>query len=273
MKAAMGLPSSACDNNNSTGVFVVALISDHHTLSRQKTLDFIEKLEEYSSVNSYSLYLPPHPDRSEAKKSLQEISVPAEMIPQIWDSLDKSHAGGVIFWGSEGKYLVIPPFPVTEKLLVRGFSTEILHSLLEKDYLIGIVLVRLGAYGVGVSRGETFVSSKVGTGNIHGRHKKGGSSAHRFERHRDKQIEYFFTRVCQHAREHLEPHVKSLDYLAYGGAHTTIRDLNKQCSFLERLDTPQLPPLLDIPEPRQAVLKMALDRIWSSTVYEWHEED
>ncbi|GAG01445.1 unnamed protein product, partial [marine sediment metagenome] len=43
--------------------------------------------------------------------------------------------------------------------------------------------------------------------------------------------------------------------------------------FLKRLETPTLPPLLDIPEPRQAVLKMALDRIWSSTVYEWRDED
>ena len=135
------------------------------------------------------------------------------------------------------------------------------------------MLVRLGAYAVGVSRGETFVSSKVGTGNIHSRHKKGGSSAHRFERHRDKQIEYFFTRICQRAREHLEPYEKSLGYLVYGGARTTIRDLNKQCPFLKKLDTPTLPPLLDIPEPRQAVLKTALDRIWSSTVYEWREED
>ena len=251
----------------------MTLISHYRTLSRQKMPDFLGKLAEYSSANSYSLYLPPHTDGSEVKKSLQEISVPANTIPQLWDSLDKSHAGGVVFWGSEGKYLVIPPFLITEKSLARGFSTEILSSLLTQDYLIGIVLVRLGAYAVGVSRGETFVSSKVGTGNIHGRHKKGGSSAHRFERHRDKQIEYFFTRVCQRAREHLEPHKKSLDYLVYGGARTTIRDLNKQCSFLERLDTPTLPPLLDIPEPRQAVLKTALDRIWSSTVYEWREED
>ncbi len=251
----------------------MTLISHHRTLNREKTLGFLGKLAEYSSASSYSLYLPLHPDHSEVKKSLEEISVPAEMIPQLAEVIDKSHAGGVVFWSGEGKYLVISPFPIAEKSLVRGFSTEILSSLLEKDYLIGIVLVRLGAYAVGVCRGETIISSKIGTGNIHGRHKKGGSSAHRFERHRDKQIEYFFTRVCQRAREHLEPHVKSLEYLVYGGARTTIRDLNKQCSFLERLDTPTLPPLLDIPEPRQVVLKIALDRIWSSTVYEWREED
>jgi hypothetical protein len=242
-------------------------------LNRQKMLDFLGKMAEHPSANGYSLYLPPHPDRSEARKSLEEISIPAETVPEILDNVDKSHVGGAVFWSDENKCLVFPPFPIAEKSLDKGSSINTLQSLLMKDYLIGVVLVRLGAYAVGVCRGEKFISSKVGTGNIHGRHKKGGSSAHRFERHRDKQIEYFFTRACQRAREHLKPHVKSLDYLVYGGARTTIRELCKQCSFLERLDTPTLPPLLDIPEPRQTVLKTAVSRIWSSTVFEWHEED
>lgn len=251
----------------------MVVISHHSILNRQKTLDFLEKLADSSNASSYTLYLPPHPDRSEARKSLNEISMTAETAPEILDKIDKSHAGGVVFWGDENKYLIIPPFPITEKLLDKGFSKNTLQSLLTKDYLIGIVLVRLGAYAVSVCRGEKFISSKVGTGNIHGRHKKGGSSAHRFERHRDKQIEYFFTRACQRAREHLEPYEKSLDYLVYGGARTTIRELCKQCSFLERLVTQTLPPLLDIPEPRQVVLKTAVSRIWSSTVFEWREED
>lgn len=251
----------------------MALISHHRTFGRQKMLDFIGRLAEYPPNGSYSLYLPPNPDHIEATKSLQELSVPAETIPAISDAIGKSCSGAVVFWSDENKYLVLPPFPITEKSTAKGFSTQTLKSILTKDYLIGIVLVRLGAYAVGVCHGEKIIGSKVGTGNIHGRHKKGGSSAHRFERHRDKQMEYFFTRVCQRAREHLESYAKSLDYLVYGGACTTIRELTQQCSFLERLATPTLPPLLDIPEPRQAVLETALARIWSSKVSEYHEED
>ena len=176
MKVETGLPSSVCDDNKATGVLVVALIFRKRTLSREKMLDFLDKLVECSSVNNHSLYLPPKLGSNEIKKSLQEISVPAETVPEILGPIEKSHAGGVIFWGGESKYLVLPPFPITEKSLFQGFSTEILYSLLEKDYLIGILLVRLGAYAVGVCRGETFISSKVGTGNIHGRHKKGGFS-------------------------------------------------------------------------------------------------
>ena len=44
----------------------------------------------------------------------------------------------------------------------------------------------------------------------------------RFERHRDKQKETFFTRVCLHTREQLEHFAGRLDYVIYGGAPETI---------------------------------------------------
>jgi hypothetical protein len=141
--------------------------------------------------------------------------------------------------------------------------------LLKRDYVIGVVLVRLGSYAVGLCQGEKLVDKKIGTGLIHGRHRQGGSSSHRFERHRDKQIEQFLIRVCSHVREHLEPHEKSLDFMVYGGARTTILMAQKYCPWLEKLKTPALPPLLDIPEPRLPILQSAVTRIWSSTVYEW----
>ena len=96
------------------------------------------------------------------------------------------------------------------------------------------MLVRLGSYAIGVCRGDKLVSSKVGTGLVHGRHRQGGSSAHRFERHRDKQIESFLIRVCGHVREQLEPYVKSMDYIVYGGARTTILMAQKYCPWLEK---------------------------------------
>jgi hypothetical protein len=242
------------------------------TLSRKKMLDFLSQLQENSSTDSLTFYVPARSNHTEVTKSLQELSVPVETRSEISEITDNSHNGGVIFWSDEKIYVVLSPFPIAEESPVEGFSTQALQAVLKRDYTIGLVLVRLGAYAVGVCRGEMLVSSKVGTGNIHARHKKGGSSAHRFERHRDKQIEYFFTRVCQHAREHLEPHVKSLDHLVYGGARTTILELQKQCGFLGKLDIPTLPPLLDIPQPRQAVLENAIGRVWSSTVYEWQEQ-
>jgi hypothetical protein len=247
----------------------VTLSAEHRILSRPTLLELLEKLSAAPGGDALSVYVPPHLPPQELENLLRAIPAPRETAAQLADLAGGSGTGAVIFWGPEHKYLVVPPFDMSGKRLAHGFSMEHLRALLNRQYLIAILLVRLGAYAVGVCRGDKIISSKVGTGLVHGRHRQGGSSAHRFERHRDKQIEYFFTRVCQRAREHFEPHLRSFDFHLYGGARTTIRLLQKQCDWLRKLTSPALSPLLDIPEPRQAVLEQAVTRIWSSSVTEW----
>ena len=147
-----------------------------------------------------------------------------------------------------------------------------MHSLLSRDFAVAIVLVRLGAYSIGICHGTELIDSKTGTGLVHARHKKGGSSQARFARHREKQIEQFLIRVCGHVREHVEPHARSLDYLVYGGARTTVLLLRKRCRFLNQFDDRILRMLLDIPEPRQPVLEKAIGAIWSTDIIEWCEQ-
>lgn len=241
-------------------------------LSRTKMLGLLDELEEAPCHGFWTLYLPPGVSSAEVETSIKEMPEPSEISPEMAKIASSSKTGAVLFLTPEQKYLVLPPFPIAEKHLTHSISTEQLHSLLSRDYMIALILVRLGAYAIGVCNGENLVSSKVGTGLVHGRHKKGGSSAHRFERHRDKQIEYFLSRVCVHAQEQLKPQASALDYVIYGGARTTIQLLQKQCPFLEKLDKPTLSPLFDIPKPRQAVLETAISRAWSSTLIEWRED-
>jgi hypothetical protein len=241
-------------------------------LTRAKTLDYLKELAGLPGGKAATFCLPPHlpPDETQGVCKLGDI--PPDIHPHLVKLAAGSRTGCYVFWSAAQKCLVVPSFPTTEKQVTQSLDLAQIRSQLEKDLVIALVLVRLGSYAVGVSRGETLLTSKVGTGLVHGRHRQGGSSAHRFERHRDKQIEYFLTRVCQHAREQIEPYVKSLDYIVYGGARTTILLLQKQCPLLSKLGAPELPPLLDIPEPRQAVLESAIKRVWSSTVYEWRED-
>jgi hypothetical protein len=241
-------------------------------LTRNATLELLKKIIELSAGDSMTLYLPPHLSKEEIAVMPGGIPAEAEITDKLIEIATTSPNGAAVFQSDAAKYIIIPPFPVAEKVIFSGIDVTPLESLLTKDYYIGVVLVRLGAYATGVCRGEKLVSSKAGTGLVHGRHRQGGSSAHRFERHRDKQIEQFLIRVCGHAREQIEPYVKTLDYMVYGGARKTILMAQKYCPFLMKLDTPSLPPLLDIPDPRQAVLESAVTRIWSSTVYEWRED-
>lgn len=223
------------------------------------------------SENGATLYLPPHLSSTKLENVIKGLGDSPDVSTQLTKTAIKSKTGVAFFWSKQRKLLIIPPFPLLEELFIDFISVEYLNKQLSRDYLIALVLIRLGSYAIGIYRGETRLGSKVGTGLIHAQHRQGGSSAHRFERHRDKQIEYFMTRVCKHVREQIEPYVKSLDYIVYGGSRTTIVLLQKQCPLLDKLKTPTLPPLLDIREPRQAVLDSALSRVWSSTVYEWQD--
>jgi hypothetical protein len=238
-------------------------------LSRSKTLDLLQKISAAPGETALSLYLPPRLAPAELENQLKEIPAPPDISARLKEIAIPSPNGAAIFWGGEQKLLFVPPFPVRDNAAFQSFETSPLHDLISRDYLIGVVLVRLGSYAIGVCRGDKLVGSKVGTGLVHGRHRQGGSSAHRFERHRDKQIESFLIRVCGHIREQFEPYVKSIDYLAFGGARTTILMAQKYCPWLGKLEKPVLPPLLDIPEPRKPVLESAVSRIWSSTVYDF----
>ena len=235
-------------------------------------LQLLDELEDAESPAT-SLYIPHDLPASEVEKTLKAPLGPGveEVISDIAEAVGRSKTGTVILWGEQGKYLVVPPFPIKETLFASGYDVEPLRALLQQDLTVALILLRLGAYAVGVFQGEKLVSSKVGTGLVHSRHKKGGSSAHRFERHREKQIEYFFTRVCHHVQERLEPYLQQLDYVIYGGERHTLLSFRKQCHFLQQLDGRTLGTLLNVREPKQAALEAAITQVWSSEVIQWEE--
>jgi len=234
-------------------------------------LSFLDVLEQ-ASDEAVSLYLPPGLPLQEIEGLINRLPIPAITIPDVVRVAADSYSGSVIFWGESRKYLVIPPFPAKDKFVSPNYDPEPLRSILNQDFTIALVLVRLGAYSIGICRSDEITLSKTGTGLVHARHKKGGSSQQRFQRRRDNQVHHFLSRVCGHLQEYLEPHRLSLDYLVYGGSRTTLEELRKLCPFLRQFEDRTLPPLLDIPKPRAVVLKSAVSEIWASSITEWYEE-
>jgi peptide subunit release factor 1 (eRF1) len=233
-------------------------------------LDFLDELA-LTEGKAISLYVPQETTQDRVENLLGKVIAAGVVPPGVAEAAAGSGTGVVFFWSPSQMYLVLPPFPIAEEYMTNGYDVEPLRSLLSHDFLIALVLVRLGAYSIGICRGTELIDSKTGTGLVHARHKKGGSSQARFARHREKQIEQFLIRVCGHAREHIEPHARSLDYLVYGGARTTILLLRKRCPFLNQFDDRILCMLLDIPDPRRAVLEKAVGTVWSTDVMEWRE--
>jgi peptide subunit release factor 1 (eRF1) len=240
-------------------------------LSRARMLEYLAGLSSEKDRDQLTFFIPPRLAPEKLKDILQKVPSTPVISGEMYDICTSSANGAVIFRGGQTHNLIVPPFPIRDSVIMSGFEIEHLKAMLEQDYTVGVILIRLGAYGIGVCKGDRLVTSKIGTGLVHSRHRQGGSSSHRFERHRDKQMETFFIRVCEHAREHLEPHAKVMDYIVYGGAWETIQLFIKYCPFLSRLNKPILPALSDTPEPKRAVLEKAAGRIYSSTMYEWKE--
>jgi peptide subunit release factor 1 (eRF1) len=235
-------------------------------------LGFLDELAG-TEGQAISVYLPQGTTQARVENLLGKVFAATAVPPGVAEIMGGSEVGAALFWSPPQMYLVLPPFPIAEEYITNGYDVGPLRSLLSQDFLIALVLVRLGAYSIGVCRGTELVDSKTGTGLVHARHKKGGSSQARFARHREKQIEQFLSRVCGHVREYIEPHARSLDYLVYGGARNTILSLRKQCPFLSQFEDRILRMLLDIPEPRQAVLEKAIGAVWSTDVIEWCQDN
>jgi len=246
------------------------LTSKSYRLTREKTGALLHRLETCEE-DAISIFLPSGMTTEEVTIFLQKTpkteSIPYDAVRII----ATSPTGSVLYWGPTQQYLISPPFPQKEKYVTNGFETEPLFSLILKDYTIGIVLVRLGHFAVGVCQGEKLILHDSGTGLIHGRHRQGGSSAARFQRRRKDQTHHFLERVSEHLQEQLEPYARKLDFLVYGGAKVTILRLQKQCPFLEQFEDRLLPPLLEVQDPRFSVLEKAVTEIWSSRVTEWKE--
>ena len=247
-------------------------ISKRFHLGRSKALGFLDELAS-TEGKAISLYVPQGTPQDRVENLLGKAFAATAIPPGVAEVAAGSVMGAAFFWSPPQMHLVLPPFPIAEEYITDGYDMGPLRSLLSRDFLIAVVLIRLGSYSIGICRGTELIDSKTGTGLVHARHKKGGSSQARFARHRGKQIEQFLVRVCGHVREHIEPHARSLDYLVYGGARTTILTLRKRCPFLSQFDDRILRMLLDIPDPRQTVLEKAVSTVWSTDIIEWCEDD
>jgi hypothetical protein len=119
------------------------------------------------------------------------------------------------------------------------------HAL--ADRTVGVLLVRLGGYAVGVFAGSPpeLVSSKTGSRLVHGRSAAGGWSQHRFARRRENQA----------AAAIFGPYgTDGLDAVVLGGDKRSIAGLRGDAR-LEPYLAKAADRFLTVPDPRLAVLR------------------
>ncbi|MFD6638924.1 acVLRF1 family peptidyl-tRNA hydrolase [Micromonospora chalcea] len=122
---------------------------------------------------------------------------------------------------------------------------------------IGLLLARKGAVAVGIADGADLVVSKVDTRYVQGRTAAGGWSQQRFARRRDNQAKAALGDAAELAVRLLLPEAGTLTTLVCGGDRRAV-DTVLADRRLAPLAALRAPRLLDVPEPRHAVLVAAV---------------
>ena len=190
-----------------------------------------------------------------------------EVISVVAGTVRESDTGLALFVGKGRAIAICPPFPLVDDVSRAGYVSSPLLRLLEAEYVIGVVLLRLGRYAVGVLRGDALVASKTAGRYMKNRHRAGGQSQRRFERSRERLIRELYDKTCETAKTVFAPYAGSIDYALLGGEATTLSGFTERCRLMQDLKDRTLTRRLAIERPDQKTLKNIAFEAWKSRVY------
>jgi peptide subunit release factor 1 (eRF1) len=206
--------------------------------------------------------------------------VPPERLARWLDRWAERHSGGthtlvepgaVTFTAADGATVRCePPFPPLDPdaLGARdGLDAEPLLRHVQRPRTVGVVLVRLGGFAVGVFVGRELRASKVGSRLVHGRHRAGGSSANRFARRRGNQARAALDAAADTAIALLADPARAgeLDAVVRGGDRRALDEVfaDPRLVGVARLAVERV---LEVAEPRRKVLDAAPDLFLATRV-------
>jgi peptide chain release factor subunit 1 len=98
---------------------------------------------------------------------------------------------------------VIPPKPVQISLYRCDdhFWTDHLKEMLKDEKVIGILAIDTTETGIGILTGDRWETIDTLSSGVAGKHRQGGQSARRFERLRENELNEYYHRVADHAKQ------------------------------------------------------------------------
>ena len=178
------------------------------------------------------------------------------LAPLDGDPGRTTYADGAVQVESAGQEIVVrPAFGLAHTGEYDTVHLGPLFDALAEDHVVGVLLVRLGGYAVGVFEGERLVASKVGSRFVKGRHKKGGSSANRFRRRREEQARALIEEAAETAAAVLEPWRNRIEVVALGGDRTAIANVLAARPGLGWLAERAVSRFFPVPRPRRETLE------------------
>ena len=214
------------------------------------------------------MFLQPGAAPSFLKESGPEGMAWLERLLRLGDPVLKSDTGVAGLSTGAKSLVILPPFPLLENQLVARWDPTPLLNDLEKDYTVGVVLLRLGRFSVAVYQGDYLRTSKTDARYVKGRHNAGGTSQKRFERIRQGQMRLIFEKACRAVHNQFAPFAGQMDYLLLGGERFTLNGLLKACPELESLRPITLARRLNVRDPKRDTLAgvgtmLRESRVWT----------
>ena len=234
---------------------------------------FLSSLEA-SAEDFVSVYITPtsFPDYAEALTPGKKYDAYATEIKEaikteaVIDGARKYGTGAAIFWGELSKQIILPAFPIAENQISVGkLDDSVLHGVLDRRYVIGVVMITWGWYALGMFDGSSLVECKTGTGYIHKKQKKGGRSQKRFARRTEEQKKDFLRRVSNHIEERFGSFLP--DRIFFGGNRLILKPLIQESRYLQTRSDKIAPRILNVRYADREALVGSLAEITKSLVF------
>ncbi len=207
-----------------------------------------------SQLYTRTFYLPPG--------CLEVDGLPRDILAAVPDL----GAGAAIFLGGNDAMVIAPPFPIDQRRVSNGADIVPILDLLGRRVTVGVTLLRLGRYAVGVVQDDELLASKSDSRYVKNRHRKGGSSQRRFERSRERLTRELYDKVCAVMERVFRPYEDRIEYLLMGGERHTLLAFTKRCGYIARSGIEVLPRRLDVDRPSRAALDAMPRQVWTSRV-------
>jgi peptide chain release factor subunit 1 len=102
-----------------------------------------------------------------------------------------------------------------------------LRIMIENRPITGIISIDATECGIGITDGNTWRHLETITSGVQGKSSKGGSSARRYERNREAELNTYFHRVAEHANNLLLKY-NLVSLIISGPAFTKVEFLKKE---------------------------------------------
>jgi hypothetical protein len=205
--------------------------------------------------------------RVEASRYILRANVRKRFEPLEGGEGSSAYHDGIARFALEHETVTVrPPFGIAQVGEYPFVHVAPLLAALAEDHVVGVLLVRLGGYAVGVFEGERLIASKVGQRLVHGRHRAGGSSAKRFSRRREEQAKALVEKAADTAVRVLSPHLADIEFVALGGDRFALANTLAARRELAALEQKALPRFFTVPEPRKRVLERVIGEVYSAQV-------